>query len=146
VNQVDVGGLQVLTEGSLHKVDVGGLQVLTEAGQHQIDVGGILVLIEARPASVTLAAHLLGRVWAACGWSASNHQGFTGYALERSLDGDTWAAIYTGTNTTDLDTTLDYSTTYYYRVAVYADKTVVGYSNICSVTTLGPGAPHWTIA
>lgn len=98
-------------------------------------------LISATPATPTLlTAVAVSDSQINLAW-VDNATGETSYRVERSLDGVSgWAVIaaLVANSTSYANTGLNYSTTYYYRVATLAYTVQSAYSNIASATTLAP--------
>jgi hypothetical protein len=96
--------------------------------------------IPAAPANLTATAASLSQI--DLSWS-DNSGNETGFKIERSIDGTTFAEIASvGANvTTYTDTGLNESTKYYYKVRAHNSGGDSEYSNIASATTAAPAAP-----
>jgi hypothetical protein len=114
-----------------------------DVGQYTVS-GTIIAPVNYLPAPTNLTATATSTSQVNLAWTdQANNE--TGYRVERSLNGSTWATLASlGANSTSfIDTGLAANTTYSYRVLAVNATTNSDYSNQASATTFGssPAAP-----
>jgi hypothetical protein len=111
------------------------ITVTRTAGLNAVLSGIFLGGVPPAPAPPTgLSASALSAYQIGLTWTASS--GATSYRIQRSPDGSTgWAQVGTSTNNSYTDSSLNPSTTYFYRVIATNVTTDSGPSNIASTTT-----------